>query len=1069
MKTIYKASLTFILIFFGLTGVSQNLYIEQLSIGEGLSQSVVLDIHVDVYGFVWAATEHGLNRYDGYSFTVYRHDPHDSTSIKANYVSRIFEDLDGNIWVSTARGGLCRYDRATDGFQYFQSDFQDQDKLNNSVQSFLSTKDGRLWIGTSQGLNLLDAEANNWEFIPTRGTGLDGPVFKIIEDSNGQIWASSKMGLFKYDEQSKKLILASYKRNGKTKPFKSIFARTYLDQNGRLWVGTRELGIFKYDLCQDQFIHENMEGKFHNIPERVAGIQELPNGTLTASFRGGEIKQYDPLAREFKDYESLNSFPETLWFSFADSLGSIWALGLEGNLFYKPPQTDTVQQVFLLPKENQEKPLQILSLSLHKNGDVWLGTRGEGMFRLSLLRHEFDHFSSFNSRIKDRLGRTVTAMVEDYKGHIWIGTISGLHEFIPESKSFKTYFFKRDGLSDPNIQAILEDRKKQLWLATRTGIEIWDENRNRIKYFPIGKQTPGSISSDIVRQIYEDRTGKIWISTANGIYNWNPITESFKRYFRESKKGEQTFLSNGFRCVYQDKEGTYWIGNVLGGLSAVRHFGTDSMRFTHYPYELDNSSTNIMTINDIVENSEGEILVGTYSRGLLKVEKETQKLVRVLDTDGPPIPHVSGILEDDLGGIWVSSFAGILRYDGKTKEIRRFDISDGLQSNEFNIGGKCKTKSGKLFFGGVNGMNCFMGREIMPAHKPIPPIFTRFRKSGKDLPLPWPISEVGEVELSYSDRFFSIEFTSLAFPTELNQYAYRLKGLDDSWIHCGNQRSATYAHIPPGKYVFQVKTANREGGWSGEETTLKLVIHPPYWAETWFHAMMISLIIGTLLLIHHLRIRAKFRKIREIDGIRQKAAADFHDELGHKLTRISLLSEVLYRKVSPDLEEPRSYMIKIRENAQELYHTMRDFLWAMDPSKDSGYELAILLKDFGDELFDKTPVDFRMNGIDERLKNFRLNMDWKRHLILIFKEAMHNTLKYANAKNVTLNIHLKSSTLILELIDDGDGFLVQSESDGYGLRNMRNRAADLEANLIIESMPGMGTCVRFEGDPEMAR
>jgi two-component sensor histidine kinase len=328
------------------------------------------------------------------------------------------------------------------------------------------------------------------------------------------------------------------------------------------------------------------------------------------------------------------------------------------------------------------------------------------------------------------------------------------------------------------------------------------------------------------------------------------------------------------------------------------------------------------------------------------------------------------------------------------------------------------------------------------------------------------------IELEPEQNSILIEFASLDFTNpEKNKYQYKLFGYNKDWISIINDNSVTFSRLPHGSYSFQLMGTNSDGIWSENFASFSFVITPHFWQTWWFiPAAVIGLaliLFSAYLLILKTKVKraVKIQKIKEEESerVRKKTAIDFHDELGHRLTRISLLTEIVKRKIGVTFSEISPLLDQISENSARLYDGTKDFIWAIDPQKDSLYELIIRLKDFGDEIFGSTNVNFNVAGISDELQKASLNMDWKRHLMLIFKEGMNNSLKHSNSKTVSLISSIKEDEFELVLEDDGSGFDMDENLKGNGLKNMRKRADLLNAEVQIDSKPGSGTKLLFKG------
>jgi signal transduction histidine kinase len=287
-------------------------------------------------------------------------------------------------------------------------------------------------------------------------------------------------------------------------------------------------------------------------------------------------------------------------------------------------------------------------------------------------------------------------------------------------------------------------------------------------------------------------------------------------------------------------------------------------------------------------------------------------------------------------------------------------------------------------------------------------------------------------------------------------------------VHSGNRHYANFTNVPPGAYVFRVKGSNSDGVWNeAQATTIRIIIAPPFWRTWWFYLAVAVLLVVVATLLHEYRVKANVTRLMELERVklaenervRKLAAEDLHDEFGNRLTRISLLTDLIKARLNGHGAEVEELLTKIRENSSQLYQGTKDFIWSINPQNDSVFEVAVRLKDFGDDIFDKTSVVFRTGGITDQLRNAMLPMGQSRHLILLFKEAMSNALKYSEASHVSICYELQDGHLKIELLDDGKGFGPDREGAGNGLLNMKSRARKLNGTLRIQSAVGCGTVI----------
>jgi len=310
-----------------------------------------------------------------------------------------------------------------------------------------------------------------------------------------------------------------------------------------------------------------------------------------------------------------------------------------------------------------------------------------------------------------------------------------------------------------------------------------------------------------------------------------------------------------------------------------------------------------------------------------------------------------------------------------------------------------------------------------------------------------------------------------------------MEGLHDGWIACGGRRYASFTNLDPGEYRFRVKATNGDGVWGEHEASIRIVMTPPFWQTVWFYLASCGAILLAAYTLFQYRVRAQVKKSLELERIRlferekvrEQIARDYHDEMGHKITKVALFTELIARNVNGITAELKEHLTKVVEASQSLALDARDFIWALNPEKDSLYEMCLHLQEFGNALFEETAVNFQVHGLSEDLLRCKLDMEWKRHLTLLFKEGMNNALKHARCKNVVLEVNAQSGVLQMTLFDDGVGLFhgnghgpdfpsnvfKENRGNGAGLENMKRRAQILNGALDIRSLEDGGTKVEF--------
>ncbi|MFZ0389524.1 MAG: two-component regulator propeller domain-containing protein [Calditrichia bacterium] len=830
---------------FGLIyGADQKFEFTALTTDQGLSQNAVQCVVQDKQGFIWIGTQDGLNKYDGYRFTIYKHDPLDSTSLSENYIQSMLTDRDGYIWIGTINGGLNRFNPQTGRFRRYLHDPEDSLSLgSNVVLSLWEDHAGNIWVGTyGGGLNRLvkepaDSSGRVREYFkrfthqPANPQSLSqNSVLAIFEDSRQRFWIGTLGGGLNrfYPEKSTFIHYQPVPGDSSSISDKRVW-EIMEDRQGRLWIGTMDSGFNLFDPQKGRFIrHQHSPEKPGGLTNNVVqAIYEDENGCLWLGTNKG-INLYDPAADKF--YCNKND----------QSAATI----LKDKL---------VQHIFE-----------------DRSGVVWVSTFGSGLYKydpnrikFSLFRHNPDNSNSLSHNC-------VYAIAEDPADPevLWIGSLGGgLDRFDRRNNTF-THFQHQQGnphsLSENFIQALLFDNKNRLWIATvGNGLNKMEPGSGRFIRYLHDPDDSTSISENRLLSLYEDRTGVLWIGTYGaGLNRFVPQTGTFERY-RQRPQDSTSISSDVVKCMYEDSKGRFWIGTGGGGLNL---FHRESGRFTRYEYIPDDSSgLNNGRVQSIYEDAEGKLWIATYGGGLNKFDPEQKRFIHYTVDEGLPHNSLYNILPDDQGNLWISTNAGLSRFNPVSEEFRNYDIHDGLQSNEFNSGAACRGRDGELFFGGTNGLNCFYPEKVMDNPIPPPLVLTGFHKFNKDVPLDFPVSAIKNLKLSYKDYVFSFEFSALdySFPAK-NRYAYMLDGFEKDWNYSGSRRYITYTNLDPGRYTFRVKGSNSDGVWNEAGLAIPLTITPPFW-QTWWFTVLITILIGITGFAIIARIKEKERRKAALD------------------------------------------------------------------------------------------------------------------------------------------------------------------------------------------------------------
>ena len=1032
-----------------------SLQLEELGLDQGLSQSTITAIVQDKLGFIWFGTQDGLNRYDGYSMVVYKHNPLNSNSVADDNITCLLGDKEGNIWIGTQQGGLDRYSITENKFHHFKHKENDSSSLSeNYVTSLFEDNHGGIWVGTSgKGLNLLNSINKTFQhFLFNQVTGSyssGNTIWDICGDSLGFIWIASEKGLYRIDLNS--LYTVSTKMNiihyqNIPTDLQSLSGgaihSVYCDRNGTLWVGTWGTGLNQFKRETNNFRRYQYKSKnpFSLSGNLVSSIYEDSRGKLWVGTHDGGLNLYDSSTNKF--YKYIN---ESITKLFKDHSGILWIGTFASGIRILDKQKTKFNYNYNTANNliNLKGNL-IFAISEDKSGELWVGTWGNGIYRIDQKTEKIIHYS-YNPKNPNSLGSNrIYAICEsriNEDGNIWIGTLTGgLNRF--NKKTNKFYRYKHDpnnpnSIMSNNISALYyDDQSDILWLGYSSGgVSSYSIEKNKMKHFYPDRKNPNSISGSNVLVIYKGKKSGLWIGTlGQGLNKFIAESNSFFHYrvssdINISSQYGTTVNCNSIASIYEDNNGIVWIGTNGGGLNR---------------YDPENDSFKYYTVKN-----------------------------------GLPNDIIYGILPDKFGNLWLSTNKGLSKFDLKSGNFRNYDAKDGLQSNEFNSGAYFKDHNGELFFGGVNGFNAFLPDKIK-SNVSIPPVYlTTFKVFNDALNLPDPIPNHSKIVLSSSQNFFSFEFVALNYNSpEKNQYSYKLEGIDNNWHKVpSSQRYASYTNLDPGEYVIRIKASNNDGIWNQKGTSIRLIITPPFWMTWWFRLIAVAsastLIILIIRYFIQKKIKEKTKKIEQktaVERERLRIARDMHDDLGAKITQISILSEL----AKQDIQKEKSTQYHIEEISsigKRVVDALDEIVWSVNPKNDTLESLIDYILLHVEQFLSQAGILYRLD-IPTNIPDVPILFDVRHNIFMMIQEALNNVVKHANATEVHIRMTILDFIFFVSLCDNGKGFVFDLDnfskspvlSGGNvvppfsnGLENMKKRIEEIGGTFRLLSTLGTGT------------
>lgn len=950
-------------------------------------------------GYLWAGSDDGLARFDGVRFVAFE--------LRAGWhpgpVHALLADRRGALWIGTSASGLTRFEN--DRFTTFTTR---EGLPSDSITALAEDRDGRLWVGTEVGLAIW----HEGKFALPSGTEeLNGkPITTLFKDRQGDLWiGATGAGVFQW-------------RAGKFIPLTDTSVDALLqdphcllvDRGGRIWIGASD----DFVLCR-----ENDQWRRYQIPRHsphpyVSALAEEADGTVWAGSISEGLFQFK--GGKFAPINASSGLSDNLVQSLlVDREDKLW-VGTDSGL-----NRLRRKNLFVFGQAEGLGYGPVLGLAEVAPGVIWAAKPSDGLYR-----REGRTFSRLNAAGLSPRSGDVTALLEAHDGSCWVACARGLLRFKdPQAVADESRLM---GLAGLTVVALAEDSEGRIWAGTREG-ELWRLARGKW-----AAQT-NVWQNHTVTAIVPDTDGSIWIGTeGNGFYR---LQDETRTHFDKSVG----LLSDSILTIHLATDKTLWIGTAGGGLSRLKG---------------------------------GRIHTFTTREGL-------------------PDNTVSQILEDDAGRLWLGGNRGItctspLELDelaaGKITAIypHVYGQKDGMLSEECAGGffpAGLKTKSGLLWFSTLKGIavadpqrhptNALAAavalEEILVDGVPVEE-FAPLASAGGPLK-----SNQRTMHIPPGKHRFQLQYTGLSFDgLDQMRFRYRLEGLDSDWVEAGTRRTAFYNYVPPGSYQFRVIACNGDGVWNETGASLALTVSPHFWEKWWVLgltalALLVAVGGGVRIVVKRKLQRRLIRleQERALERERTRIAQDLHDEMGAKLCRISFLSEHARRGTSTP-EEVRHQIVSISDASREVLHSLDEIVWAVNPKNDTLEHVASYIGQYAQDYFQMTGIECELN-IPPQFPPHPLSSQVRHHLFLAAHEAFTNILKHAAASQTKVTMTCNNSAFELIATDNGRGFdpsangstATGTNDSGNGLRNMRQRLADIGGRCNIESAPGQGTIVHF--------
>jgi ligand-binding sensor domain-containing protein/signal transduction histidine kinase len=892
-------------------GYAQNksLSFDYLTMEDGLPENRILALLQDRQGYIWIGTQSGLVRYDGYETRVYGFQPNFPKEVLINSVWSLHQDRSGILWAGTLNDGLFWYDKAGDTFipaslnqKYRQNPFAgeaiSQIQEDNVGNIFFITFNWNNGKHSLYAYNLSTKDLQNFSNTQTGKGKIEANFFyKIIKDSNGQIWVGTDNGLHRYN--GTKGSFTGFFTNSdslKRKDVEVLYEAP--SEPGILWLEDWNKRLGSHGLIRLDTRHNKVQ--YFKRPKNKAGLSSdtiltvfedhfnrlwvgTTNGLSLVNRKNGLITPYVPSDLPNRRVPLYNWFIDlykefigqnSIFHIKADPEGNLWLISGKGLLYFNP-QTGIFDRY--TAQENNPEGLQteyfFLPPLIDRAGTLWLGSHDGGLVRLDNQRSPYQLLKQAEENPLSYPGGGVTGIAPGKEGVYWLATQKGLVGWNKPKNEFKSIPLTKEAEAIEGRYAVAVDKEGLVWCSNgiNNGLYQYNPKTGVVKNFRNKPKDKTSLSTNRITKLLVDHQGQLWVGTwGGGLCKFVPSSNTFIRYPYTENPGRDKNKSDSLDnpnviSLFEDRQGTIWVGTDSGGLN---RFHPATGAFTSYF----NPANGFTTIMAMLQDKAGRYWAGTYLGGMFLFNPQTGETKRFTEQDGLLSNNVMDIKEDNTGNIWIASQRGLSKFNPQNQTFAHFTKANGLPEAQFNRDG-IKTEAGEFILSTQSGLLVFNPDDIKPNKVPPTTILQTvsypnlYRKENEALERTVIIATQKEIELKHNENRVTFNYVGLHYDNAaLNKYAYKLEGSDPDWVPAGSLRSTTYTNLSPGTYTFRVKAANADGVWDEKGTSFNLTILPPWW-HTWWAYALYALLSGLALrtyVVH--RSRALRRENQELES-----------------------------------------------------------------------------------------------------------------------------------------------------------------------------------------------------------
>ncbi len=791
-----------------------------------LTQQSVRQSFQDSRGTLWFVTQEGLNRYNGYELQNYRFSSSNSSSLPTDNITRMTEDDEGNIWLSTRDAGLVSYNSITDSFEAIYSDANNiNTPYSNEVSTIFSASDGYIWLGYSNAFSRFNPKDRTFHHYVAGSHNIPftGTIGSFTETADGAIWAATQnTGLLRLEPASGQVTVRTHDAKKANSIVSNWLYGVIADREGNLWITSADGGVSRYNPIEDfatNFTHSEANTSSLSS-DQTSDIFEDVDGNIWITTSAG-LNLFIPKTNSFANYSSHNTplLGDPIISAYQTREGQYWVGTISG--LYSGMKTEF--RKFDRANGNLSND-SVNAFSESSDGSLWIGT-DDGLNRLRPAKAEFEWVDSFMEPPLSPL--KIMSLYSD--GDIlWIGTYEGgLIKYDLITGSLTTYQHnpaEKYSIGANGVTSMLRLSSGELLVGTYGGgLSIFREDGGDFINLKSAPYDSSTISNNMVLAIYEDSLGLIWVGTEKGLNRFELDSLQFERFFSERGK-ENSFSSDVAWSFYEGTDGTLWIGTAGGGL-------------------------NLWSAPDRMKS---RIDIRHFSENI-----------------SLPSSNIYGIQGDKNGWVWVSHNMGLTRINAQTLESHHYGVRDGLQAKEFTLGASLRSNDGRIYFGGALGFNAIDPNFLTIDRTPPQVSISKIKVMNERREFNEPYYALKAIELGYEDRMLSVEFFAADYsnPDQVN-YAYKLEGINPDWVVSPDARIASFTTLPPGTYNLKLAAASPDGTWNWDGLSLPVIVAPPPWlspAAYIGYALLGISVIASYFYRQSKQARASLQRQRELE------------------------------------------------------------------------------------------------------------------------------------------------------------------------------------------------------------